>query len=123
MASKLEQAAAAIVSDVMPTQAAGAQSPDVQQIIEIVITILTDILENCPQSSANIVKAMKAPTILQRAYVLRAVRNGCDCCGNPHTRRLAGAVHQSILARAAKLTDEEATEVVASARNIDNQLI
>lgn len=87
-------------------------------IIQIVMTILQTVVQNCPASAKEIAKSVKKPSIRQQAALLKECRNGCECCTpelNMRTR--AYQMSESIKKVAAQMEDDELEQLVDEVRN------
>lgn len=63
---------------------------------------------------------MKGPTIGQRAYLLREVRNTCECC---NMRQYAGAIFREIKIEGTQIADADADAAISEAVDDRNLLI
>lgn len=125
----MEQASLAVASDVLqlpvePTVAAdGTYGIDITAILEIVMTVIKTLMENCPQSNANAARSLKKPNLLQRVALMSACKNHCDSCAVHFQKGLAGDMQRSMLKRAAAMSDEQALQLVQEARGFDYLLV
>jgi hypothetical protein len=121
--SLLEQAATAVALDIMPdniNKGPAEYGIDFPALIELIMTIVQQVLANCPASDSAMAASFKRPNILQRVALMAQVKEYSDCCGNPSTRRHAGAIQRSMLARAA---EADALKLVQEARGFDYLLV
>lgn len=118
----LEQCGNEVALDLMPHMAGvdeDLRGIDFKTILDIVMTVIQTLMENCPQSSDKLAKSFKAPGPLQRVALLKACKDHCDCCGNPSTHKLAGAMQRSMLARAAMMSEDQALQLINEAKGFD----
>lgn len=116
--SKIEAAATLVGLDLVPSEKDKEPESfgiDISAIITIVMGLIQQLLENCPESAATTAAAFKKPTLRQRAALRLRVYDACEFC-NPSVRRLSESMYQSLLSRGSKLTDEEARGLVEEAR-------
>ena len=91
---------------------------DWAKLIELVATIITSLLMNCPASSdVKVVGAAKSPEFMQRVRFRSEVRSAVRGSGVAAYRDRDGVLADAIIAGAAGLTDGEASAVVFEARN------
>ena len=122
MPSLLEKLANETARDVMPSepQTDGEKSLDLMTIITVIITVFQTITQNCPKPPAQIAESMKKPGLRQRAALLKATKETCDCCG---IGRFTGQVHRAMLAKGSNLSEPDALALVNEASNDSNLLI
>jgi hypothetical protein len=58
-------------------------------IVDMIMSILTQIMEQCQQSKAQVVASVKDPTRMQRARFFNVVKSNFDCCSGWGWRRKA----------------------------------
>ena len=103
--------------------AEGEAALDFAAIIELVMSIVSQIVDNCPASDAEVVKAVKKPNLVQRAKFRALVSRECNNCWRAHLKDQSGKVSQAMLELAESTPEADALAVVYEARNPDWMLI
>ena len=86
-------------------------------IIEMIMTMIAQIMENCPQSDAGLREAVKRPTLWQRVQVRRVVKDNASDGFGLRWRNKANRIADSMLALAAKQDDTVIDAVIDQVRN------
>jgi hypothetical protein len=80
-------------------------------------------MQNCPAPAPKLRASFKAPNVLQKAYIFSQCRSNLNDLGGIAYRQLAGPMANSIIARAAALSDDDANGIIDEGRNVENLLI
>lgn len=119
--SALERQAELVAADVLPDAIVeGDRGMDLVTIITMVISIFQTIIQNCPLSPLAQAKALRGPSVRQKAALLKTVKDHCDCCTNG---RHTNAIYRSMLARGSILSDADAAALVEEGSDDSNLLI
>jgi hypothetical protein len=119
--SALESHAEAVARELLPDEPTeGERGIDFNTIITLVMTVVQTIVQNCPLPPSRVREAFRRPTLRQRAALLKACKENCDCC---NMSRFTGQMHTAILVRAATLTDADAQAIIHETADDSNLLV
>jgi hypothetical protein len=93
------------------------------QFIELVGTIVNELINACPANNKAVRESFKKPNWLQRVRFRAAVKQNCDCCARLQFRAHAGKLADNMINEASKMTDEDLDKVISEVRDLDNWII
>jgi len=85
--------------------------------LEAIMSMISKLIENCPQPPTALRESIKRPNIRQRVAVRVAVSNECDCSGQPGLRRRSGRLAGSLIRLGGQQDDATIDAIVADCRS------
>jgi len=85
--------------------------------IEALMSMVSKLMENCPQNDAQVRDSVKRPNIRQRVAVRVAVQNDCQWYGETGWRRRGGVIATSLIELGGQQDDETIDAIVADCRS------
>jgi len=101
-------------------QVAGIDIVTITALIELIMNMVMEIIENCPNNDKAVREAVKSPTIWQRARVRRMVKDNCDCCAVARWRTECGRIADAMISLAAKSDDATIDQAIDQVRGGDD---
>ena len=91
-------------------------------IVELIMSVVIEIIENCPERNKLASILASGPSRWQRLQLRRTTLNIADCCGYQMYRRESGEIADTIISLGSSKTAEEINTVIEEVTNPDNWL-
>ena len=111
--------ATSVAETVAGPQASDEFGVDWTSLIELVMQIVSSLMENCSARDSKVVQAIKKPGLFQRARFKAQVHGHCQSCYTYRWRDQSGNIAEAMLKKAAEMSDAELAAVVFESRNDD----
>ncbi len=96
---------------------------DIVSIVELIMGIVTSLMENCDRKESALLKAMKSPRRWHKVRFRNHCRRQCEEDPNHFCRSKGSKVADSLLDYSARANEDELKAVLAESRDDDNWLI
>ena len=90
--------------------------------LELVITVIQSVIENCPQRARLAGIALSGPSRWQRIRFRRLTYQAAECCGYEIHKQDAGDIANCVMDCAAKEQETTLTDIVNEVSDPDNWL-
>jgi hypothetical protein len=121
MSTSLEQFARGVAADIAGPEPQASEANALISflaLIELVMTIVMTLLQNCPKNQTTVLERIRKPGFVFAARFRAHVQHSCDCCAaDDQWRKQSGAITRAMRARAQSMTDAELRSVVFESQN------